>query len=1001
MTTIVQDWTRESERIALVLEIDGLAERFYSHADPGVSSPYVARPGLLVGRGGTVLESSRFDLAQMIADGGGATVKIADTGPIELGGNGAASALLRMGANGATSATRLAADVASQAPGAALASLTVADNSAFAGAGYLWIGQECLSYTGVSGSTLFTGLTRGQLGTQASAHFVVDSGGFAPLVTSECVAFRGRRARLLGYVLRDDGSVANAIDLVRGFIDQPPRLDADGVTITVTLAPDVARLKNKLPGYGVAQETTVSRGVHVFSDGYAGRARASIVMPLGAGIDVVDIWASAGAGGAGTIEVTADQIADAAAIFDPTFASGDVRRGVIETSGSDLSEINAFATAPPRNEIQTSGAWAAQENRRARNPILFDYIEAVFHDGSTSPEVLAWPSALIDKVNADWSPGTYTSPNGRWADIRLEAGGTRLALTPNVPARALVVNIVGGIPQEQGNVDAVCVVGIQPQSPNEPGGYGPVGRRWIPERGNRFDPGPDSQGRAVVPMVGCPLAFYQHGERRITLDDDVFGGVLPAQLELQGTHPSGDQVRQTVGVSAINSHAAPDGRTVYSYTLTENTAQVRFNDEDWQAYPWPVSMVDFDAPIVARPMVALAAVTMPVAVGQILASAHGDNVRGTYDVLHDGLGMDTSQLDQSSIVAAGNGPPGLSSILTRFDRDDPKEVADVVGPLARSFGNGITQGIDRLTGARLVRLVQIVRPSAARANDSLVASDFTADATVESMVDDEIVNALTFMWSDDHPGVEFRDADSIPRHGGEAQSQEEKLSGLAVSSEVVDLRSVFVPISTRRFALLSNPRRVFRGTLPLGRAMLLALGDVVELTHADVIDYDGSRGVTSAACLVTAIAPSLENGTADIELVYYGARVGGFAPSLRVIATPAVDEITVAANVYTLAREPLTGQTVEDLDFFDVGDTVLLRPATLPGGWPTGYTRTIIALDRTTRIVTLSAAHGLAAGDRVRSPSYSSSSTDSQKLSHFGSTATGLVVAGVALYEHE
>jgi len=993
--SLVTDWSDRALRFTVVLEIDGLAERFCSDVDPGIVSPYLARGGLLVGSGGTTLDGGRFSVKDMLPSGGGATVRIADTGPVSEGGNGAAETLLRMGQRGASAATRLAADVASQAPGAPLASLTVDSNTGFAASGYLWVGQECMSYTGLSGGTGFAGLTRGALGSQASAHFLVDTGGFAPLVTSECVSFRGRRARLRAYIVRDDGSAANPVDLVAGFVEQAPRIEADGVTVTVVLAPDTARLANKLPGYGVAQEARLARGVHVFTDGIAGTVGGALVLPRGAGLDISEVWVSAGAGGQGSIEIAPEDVDRARAVFDPTFAAGDVRRGVLDVSNtSGLSEINSITkTTDPaaRNSIYTAGTWAAAQYRRGKNPELKDFIASTFHDGSTSPEVLAWPSAMLDQVRSDWSPGTHSSPNGRWADVRFEGGGATLVCVPNIPAESLEVSINGGVTDESGVADTNIIAGIQPQAPGQPAMLEPSSLS--------FEPGSDAGGVAQFSIAGVALAFYQNGERRITLDDDVIGGVLPATIEMLGLHPSGRQVRQSVGVSAVSSHAAPDGRTVYSYTLTEYTAQVRFEDGDWRPYRWPVSVIDMGDPVVVRPLVALEAVTMPVAVGQILASAHGDNVRGFYDVLHDGLGLDTSQFDQSSVVAAGNGPPGLQTIVTRFDRDDPKEVGEVIGPMVRTFGTGVTQGVDRLTGARLVRLVQVVRPSPARSVDSFAASDFTAASAVESMVDDELVNALTLKWSDEHPGVELRDGDSIPRHGGEAQTQDDELSGLAVSADVVDLRSVFLPIATRRFALLAEERRVFRGTIPLGRAMLLALGDVVTLTHPDVLAYTGARGLTDGACIVTAIDPDVAGGHADVELTYYGARVGGFAPALRVTATPAADEITVGANVYTLEREPLTGQTVSDLDFFEVGDTVLLRPAALPGGWPTGYTRTITDIDRTTRVVRLSAAHGLAVGDRVRSPSYSSSSE--QVMSHFGDTSTREVVAGVALYEHE
>ena len=102
----------------------------------------------------------------------------------------------------------------------AVATLTVADTTDFDASGYVWVGGECVSYSGKTGTT-FTGCGRGAYQTVAEAHnaFPDADGGLYPQVTGFCPTWNGRRCWLYRYEIPFTGGAPTQDMVASGEIE--------------------------------------------------------------------------------------------------------------------------------------------------------------------------------------------------------------------------------------------------------------------------------------------------------------------------------------------------------------------------------------------------------------------------------------------------------------------------------------------------------------------------------------------------------------------------------------------------------------------------------------------------------------------------------------------------------------------------------------------------------------------------------------------------------------
>lgn len=114
--------------------------------------------------------------------------------------------------------------------GASDTTANVADTTGFPSEGVLHIGQERITYSGLT-STTFTGLGRGAAWSPARRHIAQGAGA---VVTDKPKVWRGRGVRLFAIPVAPDGSIASddgtllaeAVEVWRGYVDQGPRRES-------------------------------------------------------------------------------------------------------------------------------------------------------------------------------------------------------------------------------------------------------------------------------------------------------------------------------------------------------------------------------------------------------------------------------------------------------------------------------------------------------------------------------------------------------------------------------------------------------------------------------------------------------------------------------------------------------------------------------------------------------------------------------------------------------
>ena len=176
--------------------------------------------------------------------------------------------------------------------------------------------------------------------------------------------------------------------------------------------------------------------------------------------------------------------------------------------------------------------------------------------------------------------------------------------------------------------------------------------------------------------------------------------------------------------------------------------------------------------------------------------------------------------------------------------------------------------------------------------------------------------------------------------------------------------------------------------MPYQVGALIDPGAVVILQGAEVLGYDGRPVPASGiAARVTSVDRSMLGATATITAQCWEVNTAGWAPALRVTGAPTATSVTVEPNFYAPA-ESAAGVAQTDATLFAVGDAVLCIPR---GNYAGAASRAITVIAGNT--VTFDGAHGLAAGDSVRSQDYGSATAGQQAYCYLADAATLLLNA--------
>lgn len=1012
LTLLQQDHVRPQ----YVLEVDGLPVLFHSGPTPGANActwgtslgapgaatlPAEYRVGLVDVSGG----ESTLDQVSGSAKHGPVTVRVQDTGTVASGGNGAASSLLRLSARGATYQARLDGTIDKAAPGAALAQI-LADSTVtgWDTPGVAYIGEEAILYTtSGTGPDRFITCTRGYYGSRTQAHTLDARLGDAPVITSECVHWRTRRARVrLGVILPDGSAHADYIDLVSGFLDKSPQVDVGG-TISITVVPHSAALT--VPVAAATRTTQLVHGYHAFDGVNAGAVNASTVWRAGGAYNE----RLEAAHGAGAVQVSVPARGHSS-FFDIASPGGTpLNPGMLM---GDANGTPYVVTAYPAGvtlgepELQFTAGLAAAAAANTR--IINGTTELVYHAQIASPggglQVLRWPEAMLDAVNKDtgFSRTTHLLAGAG------EPGWVDLALDASVPlwSARLTSDIV-----PPGALRVVMNV-------NERGNLGSPSLAWTPfmyapahhddaENLARFEvtASRDSVdiGRDELRFAGIARGWYQAGERYLLVEDDIFSGATPALpllVEVEFSRASNGDVGRHRAYAYFTSGgtAVTDGADTIGYQNAPLGGHLpSFGDFDVEGWERAV----------LRRVIAWEGVDLPTAVLEVLQSDTGDGTNGTNDVRAGGANLTDDDVSEVSVTLI-QAPPATARFSGRLASGDSP--MDLFGGALRFAGVALGMRLDRETGRQKVAVVQYRRANPILSVATLTESDFSVSGPGESVTDERTANRLRLKVSRDvlqagavveqpKPLEVLIDAVSGQNeHGREVSEIVEDLRGVGIDGNgPEETRRILVAPALARLRRTLHPRRVWRGTIPSSRAVGLTVGDTVTVTHSKLRGYDGSAGVTAAPALVQRVGGAdFKTGTAELELVYHGAKTTGFAPALKVASVLSPTEVRVEANAYTLAARPETGAAQTDVIYWAVGHTALCVPV---GSFATAVARTVTAISAND--VTFDLAHGLVAGDTIRPRDYDSAASAHQAYAFMADSNETIGAAGLAAYEYD
>ena len=247
----------------------------------------------------------------------------------------------------------------------------------------------------------------------------------------------------------------------------------------------------------------------------------------------------------------------------------------------------------------------------------------------------------------------------------------------------------------------------------------------------------------------------------------------------------------------------------------------------------------------------------------------------------------------------------------------------------------------RLRGAALcVRrgLISVYRPASFASTEltraAIVEEDLIADSSTEVVENIEpVATAMTFALPAEQ-SYTFRDTTSADEYG---EGKTIECDALKAADRTIDVSALTLDLAgfaSQLLGVLSQPQRIIRITV--GPCFWhLDAGDLVTLTHPEIPDFAGSRGLDAAVCQVMESRRSFNGGKASTQLglrLAVDPDLAGYAPSAFVSPGGIVGAVVTADTAGAwgsngfCADVDVAGNAVtnQPLQGFAVGDKVAL-----------------------------------------------------------------------------
>lgn len=962
--------------VGLILEIDGLAIRYYAgRTTPGsevVTSPYTARRGLY----SYSPSEQKLDDLDLVVDGGGAHVEVL------ISNTNRAEQLMALTAP--KTATLLQA-VPKEA--GAVDVFVAEDISDWDEEGVIYSGQEAMRYTSIDAMARSFGVVeRAYLGTRLQLHRVDVLAGLLPQVTNTCVAWKGRPARIKVYRITAAGTWLGGVVDVEGIIDGSPQEPNGNGLIEIAIAPFTSVLRRSVGGASVT--TTLSQ-YHAFDGVTAGTVSRSEYWEEGAAYNE---RLQAGSVGAATTTVETISWRPHEDVFDTAQAD---RVGPVLVGNSEAVTIDdgTYGGSADGGSFDVSSAVDYGPGTSVRNAatVLEQRVQLVTPG---VPEALTLRDVLA-RINTAWSPGTNKGASGAWADAVITTsdadanGGPSIRFRVNSDHHAgpLIVKLFNNLQDNWTMLDFA-----QPgtlQVAGRPGRDGFLSH-WdtqVARLASRKSRGDED----VLPIRGLSFAAWQPGEKWIWVDEiaGVFGTPdVSRAMYLLATYKefSGRDVEALVRIADI--YPADDVFPGLPGYLLETYEPERRQP---RAIIWRLGD---PAPVIRQAAVWVREPPTRILL-DLLLSGDGDGVNNaTYDRLPFGAGLDGNQVDIASFETFALPAGAVSSLTT--DIRSAVEIATLARPWLQAARAALVDQVNPATGGRRLALVPMGPASSARSVLTINQRLWLQKPRPSSFVDDAIVNRLVASTNVDPRGIDspvvtdLENASSVARHG--AHERQETLVGVQLDDVTPGgRRAELLPWALETLVEHGRARRRIRGRLPYADGARLFCGADVELVDCPARGDDGIIGISGPARVSQLLRqPAL--GYVEVLLAFNAedAHVRGIAPALKVTEVVSATKVKVDLEAWVDLVNPVTGEAQNALSFWGVDYPVQAVPR---GNFAAHVNTTIAGIVGDE--VELADPHGFTSRlGRLRPPPYHLAHASHQKYAFFAGDG-GEIVAGV------
>lgn len=873
------------------------------------------------------------------------------------------------------------------------------------------LGAETILATGAT-STKLTPVGRAINNTPRQAHSIDLEGSYTPELYDEITIFRGRRAKLLCAHKYPDGSLSDWVEVLNGFIESTPAIE-QGDAVSLSLVPMVALVDTIISDKGLNQ-TKLLQNYHYFddcnntleycmdlnTDPYAGfiyrpdlsgTITANTLTLLASSTTIIDDY-----------DVTLQTGLDSSNINED---AAHARYPLIKASLGMLKPAYPTSITSGTNSdgqrIYTLALNAISGSATGANLKLMDV-------GLHAPPELKqfelsglkeWPNVINDTLETS-GPSSVAGLSGGVISWRLTEDNEIIASKlsdSDVTALLYLYNDSRALDEELGVVWLAKAFSSEGSSNTVENRV----RLWYPidlstedqplydDNRSHRDSGyikrievTSSQPTTLDQVRDIAKAFYQLGDRRLTVEDSLG---LPSSMQIIGgeivtfdliiqyydinSQSIKEQVLQATHETIATFSSSNVGYYIHLYSGQNLRENISFGD-------W----ADSERSLITRGG-RFNNERIGTALLKLLSSGGGSQLNSIYDVFSVGCNLKLTNIDEASFLAADAASPFTVSGQFAGVGTDVRAIIDSLLKLI-----GAVMIMKRSSsGSSEIALVPIGGDRAPNITQTINASDWLTDPPPTWDSYEDIVTQIKYEYDYDaredqySSEVFFNNQEAINRYSGERSQITISLAG--VNSEQFgrgagDVYAEFLPTSSRLFRLLSNPLRIWRGSIGTGQSALLDLGAYVQCSSPHLKGYSDSYGVTDGIGMIKGIRQELMNEGCDLEIISTGLQVVAWNATAEVESIDSATQVTIFEDLYS--------SDISDHTYFKAGDIVDYVPLG-------DHDNAIIGLEIQSIVgtfITFTSAHGITAiGGTLEPTTYANASTDHQNDAYLANSS--------------